>query len=195
MFNKLLKLKMQAFSLLEIAISLSVIGILVIGVMKGQDLLEQARIEKTRVQIEALILSVETFKNTYKDLPGSYNGPIFQEKGSGDGKIEQKDLFWKHLHSAGLIPSSEAPICPAGGKFDILNENGKNWLILSNGARNGAISPQVAGLLKSKIDENAKLDEGFIIIKDSEDKPGKCIASGNLQSTKDKVCILYIELP
>ena len=51
--------RVKAFSLLEVAIALMIIGVLTMAVMKGQSLLKSARLDKTANQIEAIKLNIE----------------------------------------------------------------------------------------------------------------------------------------
>ncbi len=60
----------RAFTLVEIAMVLLIIGILLAGMMMGQKMIEQARVVGTIKQINSYKIAVESFVSVYKQLPG-----------------------------------------------------------------------------------------------------------------------------
>ena len=73
--SKLLKPTSQAgFTLVELAIVMIIIGLLIAGVLKGQELIGNARVTSTVAQIKAIDAAYSTFKDTYASLAGRYNG-------------------------------------------------------------------------------------------------------------------------
>ena len=58
------------FTLVELAIVMIIIGLLIAGVLKGQELIGNARVTATVAQIKAIDAAVSTFKDTYQGLPG-----------------------------------------------------------------------------------------------------------------------------
>ena len=104
------------FSLVELAIALVVVGILVAGVLKGQDLIESARLKRVVSQIQNYQLATSTFFDRYDALPGDFAGAsrIIDPRlvdGDGTGTLAGAGLqpetkafhFWSHLSLAGLI--------------------------------------------------------------------------------------------
>lgn len=194
----------SAFSLLEIAISLAVIGILVLSVIKGQELLRQAKIEKTKTQIESLRIAVEVFNNTYHSLPGDFNDASLlpaAKYGNGDSFInsaEEKLAFWEHLGASGLLSSTQPACAPLGGIFSIEHDPRDlkgHWFLLSNAGK-GVLSPKEAVTLKLKIDGKVGPSEGIIRIKNG-DGTNECIeeSSGAIKNSSKKVCVIFIEFP
>lgn len=121
------KRKNQAFTLVELAIVLVIIGLIVGGVLVGQDMIKASEVRATVKQIEFTNAAVNTFREKYKAIPGdmsnatAYWGAADADpntclstvrtgtatcNGSGNGLIsrwEEVHLFWQHLENAGLI--------------------------------------------------------------------------------------------
>lgn len=112
------KNKKSGFTLVELSIVLVIIGLIVGGVLVGQDLIEAARVRSTISKIQQYQVAVNTFKVKYGYLPGDIpdieavrygftSGTICYNHdcgGNGDGII-YKDaiIFWRHLEEAKLI--------------------------------------------------------------------------------------------
>lgn len=58
------------FTLVELAISMVIIGLLITGVLKGQELLESARSNATIKQVNAFTAAVNIFQDKYQAYPG-----------------------------------------------------------------------------------------------------------------------------
>ena len=119
---KVLQTQHPAFSLVEIAVVLVIVGLLIGAVLKGQDLLHNARLNTIITQINQYRLATTTFLDRYSALPGDYdmaskhiashlkdgnsNG-IIQGPGAASytsGENHQATSFWAHLAAADLIP-------------------------------------------------------------------------------------------
>lgn len=152
--------KFKAFSLLEVAIVLAIVGIMSLSVFKGYQMMNKAKLQKTANQIESLQVSIDIFKATYGNVPGNYKGNSIPNIVSGDGtgilKPEESDQFWVHLINADLIPSKFTP--SIGGIFIAKNLNGQNYIILTlNSDLAPALTYSEALSLKAQIvggDEN-----------------------------------------
>lgn len=129
----------NGFTLVELAIALMVIGLLIGGVLKGQELIENAKVTSFIRQIKAYDTAVMIFRNTYGALPGDIKKParipncndaICNIRGNGNGKIErnvgaklyESHNFFPHLTKAGMIQGPEG-----GAEEDMTVENVDMW--------------------------------------------------------------------
>lgn len=64
------KEKQLGFTLVELAVVLMIIGLLVGGVLRGQELVQDARIKATIRQITSYDAAMASFQDTYYQLPG-----------------------------------------------------------------------------------------------------------------------------
>ena len=118
------------FTLIELSIVLVIIGLIVGGVLVGQDLIKAAQIRATVAQFEKYNSAVNTFTTKYTGIPGDLNATVATGfglnagagtagLGDGNGLIEsalagvnsstswgqEAGLFWVHLSQANLIDS------------------------------------------------------------------------------------------
>lgn len=105
----------QGFTLIEIAIVLVIIGLLLGGVLKGQELITGARVRNLISQQDGIKAAYFGFLDRYRALPGDYpqattNITGATVNGNGNGQIEapasgtREDIaVWEHLSRAGFI--------------------------------------------------------------------------------------------
>jgi prepilin-type N-terminal cleavage/methylation domain-containing protein len=110
--------RQNGFTLIEIAIVLVIIGLLLGGVLKGQELITGARVRNLIQQQDGVKAAYFGFLDRYRALPGDYssataNIPGTTGQGDGDGQIEggatapvESILAWEHLAKAGFINGS-----------------------------------------------------------------------------------------
>lgn len=60
----------KGFTLVELAIVMTIIGLLIGGILKGQELMENARVTATISQVKSYEAAVTTFRDSYAAIPG-----------------------------------------------------------------------------------------------------------------------------
>ena len=84
----------QGFTLVELAIVMVIIGLLIGGILKGQELIANAKIGATVSQLKGLDAALNTFQDKYNALPGDMVSPNTRLSGcngpcanGGDGNL------------------------------------------------------------------------------------------------------------
>jgi prepilin-type N-terminal cleavage/methylation domain-containing protein len=114
--------KTQGFTLIEIAIVLVIIGLLLGGVLKGQELITSARVRNLISTQDGVKAAYFGFLDRYRALPGDYSqattnipGCAGCQNGNNNGQIttvaaggpnEEEISAWEHLSKAGFITGS-----------------------------------------------------------------------------------------
>ncbi|MBI4291496.1 MAG: prepilin-type N-terminal cleavage/methylation domain-containing protein [Betaproteobacteria bacterium] len=115
------------FTLVEIAIVLVIIGLLLGGILKGQEMITQAKIKNIINDFNGLSAAMYSYQDRYRALPGDdlqanprWAGAV---SGNGNGQYtgnynsilaavpvaaNETNLFWWHLRLAGFVPGPTA---------------------------------------------------------------------------------------
>lgn len=112
------------FTLVELAIVMIIIGLLIGGVLKGQELINNAQITSTVAQVKGIEAATSTFRDTYSALPGDMlnaaarlpncaAAPCVQAAANGDGRLalgpgadptpNENEGFFVQLNAASLL--------------------------------------------------------------------------------------------
>ncbi len=131
----------SGFTLIEIAIVLVIIGLLLGGVLKGQELINSAKIKNVANDLNGIAAAVYSYQDRYKTYPGDDNGAAARWAGAQDGNkdgivsgefcedpvaglpaaapLGETIKFWQHLRLAGFVggdtTSGEQPQNALGG--------------------------------------------------------------------------------
>lgn len=115
--------KQAGFTLIEIAIVLVIIGLLLGGVLKGQELITSARVRNLISQQDGIKAAYFGFLDRFRALPGDYSQASTNianvaagANGNGNGQItavgtsgattDEYIAVWDHLSKAGFINGS-----------------------------------------------------------------------------------------
>ena len=108
--------KQRGFTLVEIAIVLVIVGLILGGVLKGQEMIANAKVRNVVDQTTAMQTAVFAFQDRFRSFPGDYslastNIPGVATganggNGGGNGTVNtnnERGLFWMHLANSGYI--------------------------------------------------------------------------------------------
>ncbi len=111
----------RGFTLVELSIVLVIIGLLIGAVLKGQELIDSARLKSQMTQLQSYKTAGSIFRDRYNAVPGDFNGAITRfgaatpggfaiANGDGDGLIEtngggtaEDEQFWAHLVATDML--------------------------------------------------------------------------------------------
>lgn len=103
--------RQHGFTLVEIAIVLVIIGLLLGGVLKGQGLIDSAKVKNIIQQSNSLTAAVNAYQDKFRALPGddvmaTTHVPGASSNGNGDGQITEYLAAPQHLALGGFITGS-----------------------------------------------------------------------------------------
>lgn len=115
----------KGFTLVELAIVMIIIGLLIGGILKGQELIANAALTSTVTQIKSIDAATSAFKDKYNSFPGDMTNPTARipacaaapcsNAGNGNGRLEtvpdsaqagEENAFWAQLTAADVLSSS-----------------------------------------------------------------------------------------
>jgi prepilin-type N-terminal cleavage/methylation domain-containing protein len=178
------KRKQSGFTLVEIAIVLVIIGLLIGGVLKGRELITNAKIKRVENDFSGVSAAIYAYQDRYGVLPGDdpaastrFSGTWgAADNGDGDGDVagawnssdntDESRLMWKHLRGAGLIAgpvdasdaSYDQPRNAFGGLIGVdaglYNTSGQNIVF-------GAIPGDIAQIIEARGDDGVPSTGGI----------------------------------
>lgn len=114
----------KGFTLVELAIVMVIIGLLIGGILKGQEMIANAQVSATVAQLKGVDAATSTFRDMYDAIPGDITNPGTRlanctaapcsTAGNGNSQIgatntyattaaSENLTFWVHLNAADLV--------------------------------------------------------------------------------------------
>ena len=179
--------RQKGFTLVEIAIVLVIIGLLLGGILKGQEMITQAKIKNVIADMSGVSAAMYGYQDRYRTLPGDdkgakarWNTGITEGTDIGDGIISGTYLaaspaetaeFWRHLRLAGFVAGSgaEQPFNAVSGRMGV--QTGDGTATTPGAVLNTAGPPAIPGIStllmcsanlpdKIAISVDAQMDDG-----------------------------------
>jgi prepilin-type N-terminal cleavage/methylation domain-containing protein len=114
-----MRTKQDGFTLVEIAIVLVIIGLLLGGILKGQEMITQAKIKNAMADFTGISAAYHGYQDRYRAIPGDDSGATRWSgatAGNGNGVVTglyntttsnaESRLWWDHLRRAGFVSGS-----------------------------------------------------------------------------------------
>ena len=172
-----MKTQQSGFTLIEIAIVLVIIGLILGGVLKGQELITQAKIRNVANDFNGISAAYYSYQDRYRAMPGDDPNAVgrWTTSKSGDGSAtinglydaavtgdptaaQESNLLWQHLRLAGLVAgpttgagSGNQPQNAVGGIYGVQSGPvlGLNGLVICSSNMSG----KVANAIDSQFDD------------------------------------------
>ncbi len=142
-----MKHQQSGFTLVEIAIVLVIVGLLLGGVLKGQELINSAKAKSYAQDFRTIQTALYGFQDRFKGIPGDLAGAntkiivggvpatLATTGGTvGNGQIEgtwssalatdESCLAWQHMRLAGFLAGSTTVNCTTGDPYVQINADG-----------------------------------------------------------------------
>ena len=184
--------KQTGFTLIELAIVLVIIGLLLGGVLRGQELINSAKVKNMAADFRNIQVYIYGYQDKYRAIPGDdikaagNVGVTTGEIGNGNGKIDgawnatdaaaESLRFWLHVRKAGLATGSTVlaadatfwPVNADNGRIGI--QSGQTPSITGLSGVHVVCSDQILGKYAKQLDvnlDNGDTATGAMMVKDN----------------------------
>ena len=139
-----MKRNQSGFTLIEIAIVLVIIGLLLGGVLKGQELINSARVKNLATDFKNIPVYIYGYQDKFRSLPGddgaaqthlgataniaapvaNLNNGIIDGLWKPAAATDETAVFWQHVRLANLAPGSTIVSIAVGNSYIPVNAVG-----------------------------------------------------------------------
>ena len=145
----------QGFTLVEIAIVLVIIGLLLGGILKGQEMITQAKIKNLIADFSGVSAAYHGYQDRYRAIPGDDPGALARwaapaVNGNGNGVVGgtynnacalaiESCSFWDHLRRSGFVAGT-GPLQPFNAVTGFIGVQTGNGAVAPAAALGGFVS-------------------------------------------------------
>ena len=214
-----MKSQQSGFTLVEIAIVLVIIGLLLGGILKGQELINSAKVKNLANDFRVIPTYIYAYQDKFKALPGDDAAVTSHVTGStlattpgtvGNGVIEgnwntttktdESYLFWQHVRLANLAAGATdvndptyAPTNAVGGRLGITSATTAQTVGGITGTYlvcSGGVLGKFAKQLDIQMDDGNTATGSMRVIADNTATGGAAIATATIDdATNYEVCM------
>jgi prepilin-type N-terminal cleavage/methylation domain-containing protein len=156
-----MKARQAGFTLVEIAIVLVIIGLLLGGILKGQEMITQAKIKNVIADFSGVSAAYHGYQDRYRAIPGDDPNAAARwavapiaVSGNGNGVVagaynsanvaDESRLWWDHLRRAGFVSGTgtQQPFNALTGQIGVQTGDGQAAVgptMLNAGGGNGFV--------------------------------------------------------
>jgi prepilin-type N-terminal cleavage/methylation domain-containing protein len=141
--------KQTGFTLIELAIVLVIIGLLLGGVLRGQELINSARVKSLITELKNTQVYIYGYQDRFRAVPGDdqqanahvagtpatspghVQNAVIQGAWNSGTTTDESYLYWQHVRLAGLATGSTTvgdatypPLNSSGGRIGVQSVNG-----------------------------------------------------------------------
>ena len=169
-----MKRTQRGFTLVEIAIVLVIIGLLLGGILKGQEMITQAKIKNSVADFSGISAAYYGYQDRYRAIPGDDTGATRwagATAGNGNGVLaglynsqtntDESRMWWDHLRRAGFVAGSgfQQPFNAFTGMIGVQTGDGAGGTALGGFAGlmvcSANVPDKVAIAMDTQIDDGA----------------------------------------
>jgi prepilin-type N-terminal cleavage/methylation domain-containing protein len=170
----------KGFTLVEIAIVLVIIGLLLGGILKGQEMITQAKIKNVVSDFSGISAAYYGYQDRYRAIPGDdpnadtrWSGATVHATDKGNGRIQGKynsttdgdesRMWWDHLRRAGFVAGNgfQQPFNAVTGMIGVETGDGLGSTTTALGGFGGLIVCSAGLPDKIAIAVDTQMDDGL----------------------------------
>jgi len=174
-----MKALQKGFTLVEIAIVLVIIGLLLGGILKGQEMITQAKIKNVIADFSGISAAYHGYQDRYRAIPGDdpnagtrWSAAPAATPGNGDGQVvgayksptatDESRLWWDHLRRAGFVAGTgtQQPFNAVTGMLGVQTGNAATPIAAALGGFTGLIVCSANLPDKIAIAVDTQMDDG-----------------------------------